>query len=1710
MLFAIFDVKYFKLKNIIKKVVKIALWVGGCILALLLLLIVLIQLPFIQNKIKDFAIEFVHKKIGTPISLDRISIAFPKQIVIDGLYIESQQQDTLLYTKHLGVDIGLFKLLNNTVEVSTINLEGLTTTIKRDSLQQFNFDYIVNAFASDTPEEPSESAPMNIELGDINFKDIRVNFLDDYQGHYLQMELGEFLTKVKEIDLEKEHYGVSKISVDRLKVDYQKNAALYTDSIQEQEDSSPKETSQALPSLDLGTIALSNFDISYKDQESKMQAELVMKQLDVDIHSIDLNTQQVEIDNVVWNNTQIKAIFLENTLAVPTHKEQEVTTQEVADSAIMDSIASSLPWQISVKQINLGSIGVEFDDDNYKAQNNGLDPNHIGISDLGVEVKDFQFSGSTITANIKDFAFKEKSGFVLENFSTYLLYDKQTSFIKDFYLKTPNTKVTSSIVLNYQDIATIEKHMDRVSVDASILNSYIGFKDIDLLLPGMLPSDQIKNIAQDKISFDVIAKGKVGDLNVEKFFVRALGSTFINANAKIKNLPDIDKAYVELNLKDLQTTNKDIARVVDKSLIPEDIQIPALIKLQGFVKGSMQNATTDLKLTSSFGNMSLKALLDQRAKNKENYSLELEVDQLQLGQLISNDSIGIVNLQASAKGQGLDVNTAKASIEMELKDAYFNGYNYKDALVKAEVDQGAYQVNWNNTDPNLLVDLSAKGQVSDSAISLDLFADLKNIDFNKLKLDSEPRVLTTTIKANMANILPDSLVGTLRIEDLGFVLKDRAYGLQPVVFTALADTGKRQMSLTSQLVDFNLSGDYVLTDLPGALSQSIQSYFNPNTQPVEKEQEKKQEKFSFFDYSLDIKYDSVLKDMLPELTNLEPFSIAGKYDQKTNYISVKGGISKLEYAQNTINNVYWNVEPYQGALGFSLGVVSISNSFLQLRGLNLQGDMKDNMLRYSLNLSDSKDRLCYVLSGEVESKEDQIIAKLYPKGFMLDYQNWQIDPLNEIVMDSNGIYISDFALSQGNSSIKVASEQKVANSPLHIEFTDFNLATLTKTIQKDKLLAGGNITGYVNLEDLSKDFRFVSDIDIKEFQMMEMPLGDLHIGVKNASLSQYLASIVLDGQNNTITLKGMAEMKDSTLDMALDIQELQMDFLAGFVPELLSEATGYFSSNLRINGKMDDPKVEGDFKFNNIGFHVNNLNADFTDINESITFSDNAINFDTFTVKDSDGNILVVNGQVITKDYSNVGFKLDITANDFKAVNSTSKDNEMYYGTLVFDTAMKIRGDMNKPVVSGEIGVGPKTDFTIVMPQEDPSIADREGIVEFVDQQSLQNAELMKYQEDFNTSAIIGLDVSLIIKVSKSAVFSMIMDKSSGDKVVLKGQGDLVGGIDPSGKVTLSGRYEFDEGSYDLSFNMIKRKFEVQKGSSIIFAGDPTDAILDLTAIYQVNAAPIDLLSNQLNALSPSQQNMYKQKIPFQALLMMKGQLLEPEISFDIKLKDDITSVSGDVISNTNTKLAQLRNNESEMNKQVFALLLLNHFIGENPFESSAGGLSAGAIAKQSVNRILSDQLNNLASSLISGVELNFNLESSDDFSTGTKQSRTDLNVAVSKRLFSDRLKVTVGSSFEVEGNQRQNEQSANIAGDVELEYALSQDGRYLLRVYRKNRYEVALQGQVVETGVGFVITMSYQHFKELFENSRDKKQLKKQLRENTKDEQQQQENQNI
>src|SRR4051812_40373494 len=106
--------------RIFKRVLKIFGWLFLSVIVLLILGIVAIQLPPVQNRIVQKAVSFLENKIGTKVSLDHISISFPKEIVLEGLYLEDQKKDTLLYAGKFSVDTDLWALTQHEIQLNEI------------------------------------------------------------------------------------------------------------------------------------------------------------------------------------------------------------------------------------------------------------------------------------------------------------------------------------------------------------------------------------------------------------------------------------------------------------------------------------------------------------------------------------------------------------------------------------------------------------------------------------------------------------------------------------------------------------------------------------------------------------------------------------------------------------------------------------------------------------------------------------------------------------------------------------------------------------------------------------------------------------------------------------------------------------------------------------------------------------------------------------------------------------------------------------------------------------------------------------------------------------------------------------------------------------------------------------------------------------------------------------------------------------------------------------------------------------------------------------------------------------------------------------------------------------------------------------------------------------------------------------------------------
>jgi hypothetical protein len=592
----------------------------------------------------------------------------------------------------------------------------------------------------------------------------------------------------------------------------------------------------------------------------------------------------------------------------------------------------------------------------------------------------------------------------------------------------------------------------------------------------------------------------------------------------------------------------------------------------------------------------------------------------------------------------------------------------------------------------------------------------------------------------------------------------------------------------------------------------------------------------------------------------------------------------------------------------------------------------------------------------------------------------------------------------------------------------------------------------------------------------------------------------ITGKGNQVDLQGVYYTTPaSRFDLDLNIVRLNMKSIEGFSFGAIRNAKGAVTGQLKITGTTTTPVVRGDINFNEVGFNVSMLNSYFTMPKEVITFNEDGVLFRDFTLVDSTGNKAIVTGTLYTKTFTDYRFGIDINATNFRAVNSTQADNKLFYGKLYIDTRIQIRGNMDAPKVDANLTVNEKTDMTFVLPSDDPGVVDRKGVVEVIDQDapSLDSILLARQLDSLKQSDLRGMDVNATIKVNKAANFNIVIDERNGDVVNIRGEANLNGGIDPSGKISLTGTYVVETGSYNLSYATVQRRFNFKKGSSINWTGDPTSAIVDLTAVYVANVPPIDLVSQQDDGSTNT--TMLKQRLPFNVNLNLKNELLKPDIGFDIVLPDSNYTVSPGVVDIVNARLAQIRADPNELNKQVLGVLVLGHFIGENPLQSLGGSTGVNGAIRNSVSNLLSDQLNKLAGNLGGGVQLSFGVTSGADYSSGVQQNRTDLNVGLSKQFLNDRLTVTVGNNFNLEGQNQPGQKSSQIAGNLSVNYKLTADGRYMLRAYRRDQY-VVVQGQVVETGLAFSLTYEYNRFKELFTGkTREERRLQKEYKEKEK-----------
>jgi hypothetical protein len=1644
------------LNKYVRKSLKVILWIVASIIMLVIMLAVALNIPAVQNFVKDKAITWLKNKTHTEVSLESIKIALPKDVVLNKFYMEDKKGDTLLYAQKLSVDISLLKLISNKIEINNIELEKIRANVTRiDPDTTFNFSFLVDAFMSeqkkpDTEVDKDTTSTMKFSINKIRLKDIGIVYRDDVAGNDVSVKLGEFQTNIKDFDMDNQHYVIKDLSLKNTTVKYlqQKPLTQLAAHLQKSLDTA-KTASGKLPLVEVQDVALDNVKINYDDMLSDTRADLNINELSLTKLFADLTKSNFKLDDATLNKSDILFAFKS---AAPVKG-----TKDTVPNAKPSAMA------VLVSKLNLADNNIQFDNLAVKPLAKGMDFNHLKIKGLGLGAENLSYSAAGIKVSVRNGTLKEKSGFELSKLQGDVIYNDKMVKLSNFIFKTPNTNIENNTELNYTSLDDLTKHPERVKLTLQLKNTTLGLKDAAYF------SDAVPaNYRNEKIKVTARVNGYMNNLSIPQLQVSGLKSTRIDVSGTVKGLPDVNKTYLDLNIKRFSMTKRDLLVIIPKKSIPANITLPNTIAANGRFKGSMTNFNTGFNISTDLGSAKLLASM-KGPKGKESYTANINLNNFNVGRLLKmQPQLGRITVKANVTGTGLDAKTAAAKINGQLISAYYNKYTYRNLLLSGTYSNRKLNIKSSMADSNANFNLTALVNIAGKYPAVKADLNLKQVDLQKLNFSPTEFRLAGVVKADIKTADADYLNGDVTIRGLQLVKDGQKINVDTIDIHSEATADHNLLTLRSELLSARVDGKYQLTNLANAMINQINKYYQFGVVTKIPDQR--------FRFSIKIYNPKFIKNFVPELTNFSPSYMNGLIDTKKDSLKINAWFPQVVYGDYKVDSTRLTVDNSDQRLFYKILVKHVQSPSIALYSTELSGVVANNTLGIDLILRDRKLNDRYVLGGTFKSLNKDFQFKFDPKRILLDYERWSVSPENYIQFGASGILANQFNLSQGGQLLSINSVNSTPNSPLKVEFKDFKIETLTKFAEQDSALVGGVINGTVDVKELMSSPKFTANLTVDHLRYQKDQLGTLRIAVNNNTPNAYETNIALTGVHE-LRVNGFYYTSNpaNALDLTVNIDKIDLKSLESVSMGQIKNGSGTITGALTVKGAIASPKVLGDIKFNQAAFNATYVNSYFRMPNETISFTPEGVNFNNFTIIDSLNKRATINGGILTTDYKNFKFNMDVKTNTFRIMNSTAVDNDMIYGTVFLTSTIQVRGDMNQPKVNMRVKVEKGSKFFFALPADDPSVIDQEGIVQFIDADAPPfNGQKALKADSISKSPVKGIDLTAQLQVDPEAELNVVVDPVNGDMLTVKGDADLTATMDPSGKISLTGRYEIKDGSYNLSVGPLgKKPFKLVSGSTIIWTGDPMSANVNLTALYEVNAAPIDLLNE------PSRIEA-KTKLPFQVYLMMKGELLKPVISFRLDLpENERGALGGDVY----TRLNNVNRNESELNKQVFALLALNRFIASNPFESLAGGGGGvSTLARSSVSKLLTEQLNNLASDLVKGVDINFGVNSSEDYSTGSLEQKTDLEVGLSKKLLNDRLTVTVGSSFGLEGPQPQGQSSSNIAGNVNVEYALSKDGRYRLRAYRRNQNEGVIEGQIIETGLGFALVVDYNKFREIFQ----------------------------
>jgi hypothetical protein len=1608
----------------------------------LCLVLFLLRLPAVQKRVGQRLANYLSEKTATDVRLGNFEFSYQGKIRLVDVYVADKQGDTLLYSGNLQVGVSTAALLRNEIYLWPLQWDQLVLRIKRHADSSYNFSPWLIAFAatdtatSQHTEKPANSEPTNWKwrFSPIELHNLRLLYDDALTAARYQLHVQQFKLVVAQLSPTFEALTVDSLWLNGSWL------SVTPPQVAETEAADSLETPLAPFALQLNFAQINGLNFAQAGNSLAVET-LVLKQLA-------LNTTQ-------------KSIALQSVRSHGFDYFQAYQAQVAAQKPAVDEVPIQpfrLPdWQYRLDTLELANYQLELVNKPNRVKIDAFDPKWIKLRLNSLQLQQLRGDASGLSWENFGFDAYEHAGIALTASMKASLQANMLQLQLN-EISTQRSRLQADLLLQVNDLLNWKQPEALEKLQLEIDSSTrIDLQDALLFAPELEKDSSLQYWLQHPIQLAGTFTGNTDSLWVDQLHLSWARGSKLKANILAVAITDSLQRSVALKQLLLESRGED--------LLPFYAHPPK--KLAVSASGQWSKKVAELRLKSQIdqGNLGLQAKV---GLDDENFDLHWQANNLAIGQLLGDTSFDQTSFHGEAKGRGFSPYNMALGGHWIIDQFKYRNYDYAGTKLTISADVGDWRLQLQQEQPDLEVDLLLLAKIDSLYPRFTLTADAKNINFYKLGLTPQPTQARFQLSAESAG-LPDSLQARLDLKDALIVQQAVAYPLSKFQLIGYNLPNATALEVESPLLNGRFSANSGLEGLLKAVVYDLKKQWQalpPNdslSAPIQAQ--------AHFDIP---KSDLLSQVLLPGITQLDSGQLAFTY-KSGEKLDARFAFDQIEYEGVNIKNPFLKLESDSG-LHLVAGFDRLKQSPVDIHLFRLQANLADSMLHASILVNDSNKQAVLLLSGDGNWTQNNRFLKISDELLVIDGKDWQVDPDNRIVFGKQPL-VEAMTLQHGQQSLAV--EVDSLQQALH--FVNFPLSAIGRIVNAQQPLATGDVQGRFAFEKREEHAYLLADLVIDSLALLNQQLGRLQVDARATDAQDFVLDAGLRGEPIDLSVKGkyFPGKSGAAIDLDFQLQKLALEPLVYLTDSAVQAAKGQISASFTMTGAVKKPNYSGNLRFVGASLLPAASGVNYQ-LGENPLFIDQSgIRLTDWVVKDEKNNVLTLNGRVLTPENQPLQFDVQLKTKDFQFLNVTRERNDLFFGQLRLNADMTLTGTPDQAMLKAKARLNKGSKLTVIVPESEAALIEREGIVVFSRMDAVADT-LIDLQET-NTASPFGLTLRTELEVDPASEFVLVIDERSGDQLSLAGAAKLRYDLNPNGIANLSGVYEISKGAYSLNlYEVVKRKFELVPGGRIVWNGSPTDARLDLKALYRVKTSPADLMSSQLSSADDFTRTRYRQELPFEVYMNINGALLQPKINFSLDMPEQQRQA---LDGNVYARVQQLNQQESDLNKQVFSLMVLNRFVPVVGNQNAASGGSAAALARSSVSQLLSSQANQLSAQYLKGVDLNLNLDSYTDYSSGAARDRTQLNVNVRKNFYGDRLQVELGRQLDLQGNAQATQ---DLVGDVSIQYKLNETGNLRLRAFRRNQLEGLAEGPLVVTGMALVLSREFNGFDELLKKQQN------------------------